>query len=171
MNTKMNIMKRIIMGISLTLLFAFSEKDFLDGQWISGNFPIKKWWTYNGPAEIKDQPSMAFHFFSNGEAEFFMTIRTARQKCVAEELVYKKGKVIIDRKNSAFIFYPAEGNYRTFYSCNPDLNMNRSTIGEEMSPVKFYYSIKKDKKGEQILAIRFDPDPASAVSYFKKTRW
>lgn len=168
---KTNDMKRFLMGLSLNFLLAFYAEEPLEGQWLSGDFPIKKWWTYNGTGESKERPSMAFHFFNNGEAEFFMTIRTVKQRCIAEELVYKKGNIVIDRKNSAFIFYPAEGNYRTFYSCNPGLNMNRSTIREEMAPLKFYYSLKKGKKGEPVLGIRFDSDPVSAVSYFKKTRW
>ena len=175
-------MKRLLCGITWNFIFFFSgpgidssylRNEILDGQWQSGSFPIKKWWTYNGTTagETSDHPSMAFHFLTNGEAEFFMTVRTVRNKCVAEELVYKKGRIMNDKSGSAFIFYPHEGNYRNFYSCTPSLNVNRSTGGEEMHPVKFYWSLKKDKKGRQVLAIRFDSDPGSAVSYFRQSTW
>jgi hypothetical protein len=175
-------MKRLLFGITWNFLFVFSipgfhltdlRSEIPDGQWLSGKFPIKNWWTYNGAAagETSDHPSMAFHFLSNGEAEFFMTIKTVKGKCLAEELVYKKGRVVPDSRNSAFIFYPLEGNYRNFYSCSPSLNVNRSTIGDEMHPVKFYWGMKKDKKGQQLLGIRFDPDPASAVTYFHHVSW
>ena len=145
----------------------------LAGKWLNGTFSMSNWWSYDGKKYLGNPytRSVAFNFSENGEAEFFLAIKTNTGYCSTEGFTYHKGTVKFDEANQSFTFYPAKGNYRGFYSCASGSNFDRAARAEELKPTTYYWTMEKDNNGQPMLVIRFSPDKSTAGSYFKPTTW
>lgn len=147
--------------------------DALVGKWLNGTFAMSNWWTYDGKNYVGNpySRSTAFNFSKNGDAEFFLVIKTHTGTCSTEGFTYMKGTVKFDNTNQSFTFYPQRGNYRGFYSCSSGSNFDRTATRDELTPSVYYWTKETDTNGQQWLVIRFSADPGTAGSYFKITNW
>jgi hypothetical protein len=145
----------------------------LTGKWLNGSFSMSNWWSYDGKKYIGNpySRSVAFNFTENGEAEFFLVIKTHTGYCATEAFTYHKGRVKFNEADQSFTVYPESGNYRGFYSCAAGSNFERPAKKEELKPTTYYWSFEKDEYKQQYLVIRFSPDKSSPGSYFKSTSW
>ncbi len=143
------------------------------GKWLNGTFSMSNWWSYDGKQYVGNpySQSIAFNFSGKDQSEFFLVIKTHTGYCSTEAFTYLKGTVKFTEGEKSFTFTPASGNYRGFYSCASGSNFNRPAKPEELKPTKYYWSMEKDSQGREMMAIRFNNDPASAASYFKKGDW
>ena len=143
------------------------------GKWLNGTFSMSNWWSYDGKQYVGNpySQSIAFNFSEKDKSEFFLVIKTHTGYCSTEAFTYLKGTVKFTEGERSFTFTPASGNYRGFYSCASGSNFNRPARPEELKPTKYYWSMEKDSQGREMMAIRFNNDPASAASYFKKGDW
>lgn len=142
------------------------------GQWLYGTFSMTDFWGYDGsyignPFEL----SVAFNFMGNGEYEqYFMSQAIDYSTCRTEAFSYVKGTVIFDEANKSFTVYPAEGNFRGFYSCIPSSNFDRAAAPSELKIQTFYYEYETDTNGKNWMIIKFDPNDEYG-SYFASTTW
>ena len=145
----------------------------LVGKWLNGSFSMSNWWSYDGKKYIGNPytRSVAFNLTADGEAEFFLVIKTHTGYCSTEAFTYQKGNVKVNEADQSFTIYPSKGNYRGFYSCASGSNFDRPAKKEELKPTTYYWSFEKTGNGQQWLVIRFSPDKSSAGSYFKTTEW
>jgi hypothetical protein len=145
----------------------------LVGKWLNGTFSMSNWWSYDGKKYIGNpySRSVAFNFSANGEAEFFLIIKTHTGYCSTEAFTYQKGKVTFNEANQSFTVTPEKGNYRGFYSCASGSNFDRPAKQEELKPSTYYWSFETNEYNQRHLVIRFSPDKSSAGSYFKPTTW
>jgi hypothetical protein len=145
----------------------------LTGKWLNGTFSMSNWWTYDGKKYIGNPytRSVAFNFTENGEAEFFLIIKTHTGYCSTEAFTYQKGRVKFNDGDQSFTIYPDKGNYRGFYSCAAGSNFDRAAKPEELKAATYYWTMEKDASGQEWMVIRFSPDRTAAGSYFKQTSW
>jgi len=112
---------------------------------------------------------VAFNFSENGEAEFFLIIKTHTGYCNTEAFTYQKGRVKFNDADQSFTIYPDKGNYRGFYSCAAGSNFDRAAKPEELKAATYYWTMEKDASGQEWMVVRFSQDRTSAGSYFKQT--
>jgi hypothetical protein len=143
------------------------------GKWLNGTFSMSNWWSYDGKQYVGNpySQSIAFNFSEKDKSEFFLVIKTNTGYCNTEAFTYLKGTVKFTEGERSFTFIPVSGSYRGFYSCASGSNFNRPAKTEELKPVKYYWSMEKDSQGRETMVIRFNNDPSSAGSYFKKADW
>jgi hypothetical protein len=143
------------------------------GKWLNGTFSMSNWWSYDGKQYVGNpySQSIAFNFSEKDKSEFFLVIKTNTGYCSTEAFTYMKGTVKFTEGERSFVFTPASGSYRGFYSCASGSNFNRPAKQAELKPTKYYWSMEKDSQGIDMLVIRFNNDPKSAGSYFKKGDW
>ncbi|RYG03932.1 MAG: hypothetical protein EOO02_07305 [Chitinophagaceae bacterium] len=145
----------------------------LVGKWLNGTFSMSNWWSYDGKKYIGNPytQSVAFDFSGNGEAQFYLAIKTHTGYCSTEAFTYLKGKLTFNEADHSFTLQPDKGTYRGFYSCAPGSNFERPAKQTELKPTTYYWSIEKNDKNESQLVIRFKPDTDAPKSYFKPTSW
>jgi hypothetical protein len=145
----------------------------LVGKWLNGTFSMSEWWSYDGKKYLGNpySRSVAFTFSANGEAEFFLVIKTNSGYCTTEGFTFQKGNVVFDEAAQSFTLAPASGNYRGFYSCAASSNFDRPAKPEELKPATYYWSFETDDYGKKWLVIRFSPDKTAPGSYFKLSDW
>ena len=66
----------------------------LTGKWLNGTFSMSNWWSYDGKKYIGNpySRSVAFNFSENGEAEFFLVIKTHTGYCSTEGVYLSERK-------------------------------------------------------------------------------
>ncbi len=188
-NSKIMQTKKIFLVVAMLVSFAIANAGFADtartiqsyekipaalvGKWLNGSFSMSNWWSYDGKKYIGNPytRSVAFNFTENGEAEFFLVIKTHTGYCSTEAFTYQKGKIRVNELDQSFTIYPDKGNYRGFYSCARSSNFDRPAKKEELKPTTYYWSFEKTEDGQQWLVIRFSQDKSAAGSYFKTSNW
>jgi hypothetical protein len=145
----------------------------LVGKWLNGTFSMSNWWSYDGKKYIGNPytRSVAFDFSGNGEAQFYLAIKTHTGYCSTEAFTFLKGKLKINEAEQSFTLVPDKGNYRGFYSCASGSNFERPAKPEELKPTTYYWSVEKNEQNEPQLIIRFSPDPNAPKNYFKPASW
>lgn len=143
---------------------------FAIGNWIQGTFSLTEFWNYDGShAGNASEQSNVFVFKANGECEQYFIMKQLLYNCRTEAYSYRKGTVVFDEANGSFTFTPASGNYRGFYSCAPNSNVNRDIRPDELTPKTYYYHME-EKDGHTYMMVKHEKTDATA-SYFKKTIW
>ncbi|GAO43488.1 hypothetical protein [Flavihumibacter petaseus] len=182
-------MKVAILGMALLMVVACSKSsddevvipdtprsevpEALTGKWLNGTFSMSNWYTYDGQyAGNPFSSSRAFQFSRNGDAEFFQVIVSNDGACTRQAFTEFKGTVQFDATTQSFTFYPRQGRFRGFYSCNSGSNFDRSATRDELKPIKLYWNGYEDEFGQAWLVTRFGPnDPDTQASYFRPTSW
>ncbi|MEO6167852.1 MAG: hypothetical protein ABIO46_13130 [Chitinophagales bacterium] len=85
--------------------------------------------------------------------------------CRTEAFSYNKGTIIFDKANRSITVYPAEGNFRGFYSCIPSSNFERDAAPAELKIQTLYYEYEADANGKKWMIIEFNPNDEYG-SYF-----
>jgi hypothetical protein len=145
----------------------------LVGKWLNGSFSMTEWWSYDGKKYMGNPytRSVAFNISKDGNAEFFLVIKTNTGYCSTEAFTFLQGTVSFNEAEHSFTLTPSKGNYRGFYSCAPKSNFNRPAKHDELRPTKYYWTMETDTNGQRCMVIRFQPGTESAGSYFKPTTW
>lgn len=124
----------------------------IQGQWIRGSFNLSEFWNYSGqqvqPASTTDGLDIRMDGSLLQYHVFFPT--DPQMGCRPQKLIFRKGKIKLNDKDSSFSITYHEGRYKEFFqSCTGKLNIDEAISKDKLDQMTvsgFFRVIQSDGK-------------------------
>lgn len=117
--------------------------DELVGYWLAGSTSIGNFWGYDGSYQGAGyELATGYMLYKDGKAKEYFYYTNTSYYCRTQVLGYKEGTVEVDMNKKTFTFYPASGNYRSYYSCGGSNDVKTKAYGSD----ELYPAVKVDYK-------------------------